>query len=157
MYKIILLFVTIFLIGCSQKAPFKSSTAYYVVMKNAQIAVADTGFIKKDEHRLNLQLFSASTPIFNLHVKDDICVEYTCVSKKKFNLDFFGVSHYDDFLEDLLNLKPIYSKKNLKKIENGFEQKIKTANFNITYRVKSGNLYFKDRKNRILIKLKELK
>ena len=157
MYKIILFFVTIFLIGCSQKVPFNSSIPYYVVMKNAQIAVADTGFIKKDENRLNLQLFSASTPIFDLHVRDDICIEHTCVSKKRFNLEFFGVSHYDDFLEDLLNLKSIYSKKNLKKIENGFEQKIKTTNFDITYRVKNGNLYFKDRKNRILIKLKELK
>jgi len=156
-YRILLVIVTVFFVGCSQKVLFNSSTPYYVVMKNAQIAVADTGFIKKDENRLNLQLFSASTPIFDLHVEDNVCIGYTCVSKKRFNIEFFGVSHYDSFLEDLLNLRPIYDKKNLKKTTDGFEQKIKTGKFDITYKVEGGNLYFKDRQNEILIKLRELK
>jgi len=157
MHKILLVFVIIFLVGCSQKLPFNSSTPYYIVMKNNQIAVADTGFIKKDENRLNLQLFSASTPVFDLYVEDNICVEHTCVSKTRFNREFFGTSHYDDFLVDMLNLRPIYDKKNFKKTQNGFEQKIKTENFDITYKVDNGNLYFKDRQNKILIKLRELK
>ena len=156
MYKLLLVIV-IFLTGCAYKEPYQSSKPYYVVIKNSQMAVADTGFLKKDGPRLNLQLFSASTPILDLHVESDVCLDYACLSKKSFNTKFFGYAHYESFIDDLFNLKPIYSKKNLKNLDNGFEQKIKTDGYDITYRVDNGNLYFKDRKNRVLIKLKELK
>ena len=142
--------------GCSQKIAYASSKAYYVVIKNSKIALADTGFIKKDDKRLNLQLFSASSPIFDLHVKDDVCVGYTCLSRESFNSEFFGYKHYQDFVEELFNMQPIYNDENLVKTKDGFEQNIKTENYDITYRVENKNLYFKDNKNKILIKLKEL-
>ena len=156
MYKIVLLAILL-LTGCSFKTPYKSSKPYYIVIKNSKMAVADTGFIKRDESRFNLQLFTAATPIFDLHVEKNVCLDYACMSKKSFNREFFGISHYENFVNDLFNLKPIYNRKNLKEQNSGFEQKIQTDEFDITYRVENGNLYFKDRKNRILIKLKELK
>ncbi len=153
----IFLVLLILITGCAYKMPYKSSKPYYIVIKNSKIALADTGFIKKDDGRLNLQLFTAGTPVFDLHVKSDVCLDYICLKKENFNSEFFGNRHYDSFIDELFNLKPIYSKKNLKKIANGFEQKIKTDSYDITYRVEGENLYFKDRKNKILIKLKELK
>jgi hypothetical protein len=153
LFLVLLLFFT----GCAYKTPYTSSKPYYIVIKNSQIAVADTGFIKRDESRFNLQLFSASTPIFDLHVEDDVCIDYTCMSKRSFNTEFFGISHYESFIDELFNLKPIYNKKGLIKSRNGFEQKIKTDEFDISYKVEHGNLYFRDRTNRVLIKLKELK
>jgi hypothetical protein len=95
--------------------------------------------------------------VFDLHVKSDVCLDYICLKRENFNREFFGSRHYASFVDQLFNLKPIYSKKNLKKIVNGFEQKIKTDSYDITYRIEGKNLYFKDRKNSILIKLKELK
>ncbi len=156
MYKVLLLFIFIFT-GCSYKTPYLSSKPYYVVIKNPQIAIADTGFVKRDNTRLNLQLFSASTPIFDLHVKDDICLDYVCMKKENFNKEFFGFSHYEDFINELFNFNPIYDRKNFKKTKTGFEQNIKSDKFNITYKIEGKNLYFKDKQNRILIKLKELK
>lgn len=156
MYKALLL-IGLFFVGCAYKIPYASSTPYYVVIKNSSIAMADTGFIKRDKSRFNLQLFSASTPIFDLHVDDDVCLDYICLTQENFNKKFFGVKHYKGFVDELFNFKSIYNKKNLKKIQNGFEQKFKTDSYDITYRVENGNLYFKDTKNRILIKLKELK
>ena len=156
MYRFFLILL-LFFTGCAYKRPYVSSKPYYMVVKNSQIAVADTGFIKRDGSRFNLQLFSASTPILDLHVDNDVCLDYTCMSKRDFNAKFFGISHYEDFLDELFNFQPVYNRKNLKKSKSGFEQKIKTAEFDIIYRVENGNLYFKDRKNRVLIKLKELK
>ncbi len=156
MYKLLLV-VLLFFTGCAYKTPYVSSKPYYIVIKNSQIAVADTGFIKRDESRFNLQLFSASTPIFDLHVDDNVCLDYVCLSKRSFNKEFFGISHYESFIDELFNLKPIYGEKNLKKFEVGFEQKLKSKSYDITYRVENGNLYYKDSKNRVLIKLKELK
>lgn len=153
----ILLVVVLFFTGCAYKAPYTTSKPYFIVIKNSQIAVADTGFIKKNESTINLQLFSASTPILDLHVGQMVCINRTCVSKKRFNVEFFGYTHYESFVDEIFRLKPIYDKKNLKKIESGFEQKIETENFDITYRVEGKNLYFRDRKNRVLVRLKELR
>ncbi len=111
LFLVILLFFT----GCAYKTPYTSSKPYYIVIKNSQIAVADTGFIKRDENRFNLQLFSASTPVFDLHVDDDVCLDYTCLSKTAFNREFFSDGHYENFIDELFNLRPIYSSKNLKK------------------------------------------
>ena len=156
MYKFFLL-IGLFFIGCAYKIHYTSSTPYYVVIKNSSISMADTGFIKRDKSRFNLQLFSASTPIFNLHVDDDVCLDYVCLSQQNFNKKFFGINHYKGFIDELFNFKPIYGKKNLKKNKNSFEQKLKTDSYDITYRVEEGRLYFRDSKNRVLIKLKELK
>lgn len=153
----ILLVALLFFMGCSYKMPYQFSKSYFVVIKNSQMSVAATGFIKKDENRINLQLFSAATPILDLHIDNLICLDYTCISRKNFNREFFGYSHYEYFIDGLFRLKPIYDKKNLIKTDSGFEQKIKTDDYDITYRVESGNLYFRDRKNRVLIKLKELR
>jgi len=155
MHKILLVLL-LFFTGCVYKIPYTSSKAYYIVIKNSQMAVAATGFIKKDDTRLNLQLFSAGTVILDLHVEENVCLSYTCMTKESFNKEFFGIHHYKEFIDELFKLKPIYGKKNLIKLENGFEQNIVTSSYDITYRVENGNLYFKDRTNKILIKLKEL-
>ena len=156
MYKFFLV-ILLFFTGCAYKTPYTSSKPYYIVIKNSQMAVAATGFIKKDDSRLNLQLFSAGTVLLDLHVEESVCLSYTCMSKESFNREFFGVNHYEGFIEELFNFQPIYSKKNLKKYKAGFEQKLKSKSYDITYKVENGNLYFKDSKNRVLIKMKELK
>jgi len=155
MYKLFVVLL-LFFTGCSYKVPYENSKSYYIVIKNSKIALADTGFIKKDDGRLNLQLFTAGTPVFDLHVKSDVCLDYVCLKKESFNREFFGFRHYESFIDELFNLQPIYGKKNLKKTASGFEQKIKTENYDIAYIVNKKNLYFKDKKNKILIKFKEL-
>lgn len=152
----LLAFITFLFIGCSMKIPYSSSKAYHIVIKNSKIAVSDTGFLKQDEDRLNLQLFSAATPILDLLIKDDVCLDMFCMRKEEFNYEFFGNKHYKSFVKELFTLQPIYNQKNIQKKENGFEQYIKTDSYDITYRVMGNELYFKDKKNKILIKLKEL-
>lgn len=149
--------ISIVFFGCSYKNVYSSSKAYHVVIKNSAIAVADTGFIKKSKEGFNLQVFSAATPILDLHVNNEVCLDYVCLSKDNFNKKFFGVAHYDNLLNDLLLFQPIYDANNITKTQDGFEQKIKNENYDITYKIQGSNLYFKDVKNRILIKLKELR
>ena len=156
MHKVLLVLL-LFFTGCAYKTPYTSSKAYYIVIKNSQMAVAATGFIKKDDTRLNLQLFSAGTAILDLHVEENVCLSYACMSKESFNKEFFGIRHYKEFIDELFKLKPIYGKENLIELENGFEQNIATSSYDITYRVENRNLYFKDITNKILIKLKELR
>ena len=153
----LVIFIVFLFIGCSIKTPYITSKSYHVVIKNSKIAVSDTGFLKQDEDRLNLQLFSAATPILDLLIKEDVCLNMFCMRKRKFNYEFFGNKHYEGFIKELFTLQPIYKQKNIQKNDNGFEQNIRNNFYDITYRVMGNDLYFKDRKNNILIKLKELK
>lgn len=155
--KYFLTCIVIFLfLGCASKVAYESSQAYYIVIKNSQIAIADTGFIKKNPNTLNLQVFSASAPLLELEISENICIDSWCQGSKSFNKEFFGTSHYKTFINELLNFQPIYDRKNIIKAENGFSQKIKTDKYDINYRVQNGTLYFKDSQNRVLIKLKKL-
>jgi hypothetical protein len=142
--------------GCAQKTVYNSSQAYYIVIKNPKMSIADTGFIKKNEDALNVQVFSASTPLLELEVSQNICINSLCLKAKRFNKEFFGTSHYETFINELLSFNPIYEEKNIIKEANGFSQTIKTENYEITYRVKNDTLYFKDSHNNILIKLRKL-
>jgi hypothetical protein len=149
---------TVFLLffGCAPKIDYTKSQSYFVVVKNPQIAIADTGFIKKNSNTLNLQVFSAGTVVLELLVSDDVCINSLCLSPREFNKRFFGFEHYKGFMKNLLNFQPIYNRKNLQQLANGFTQNLKTNNYNISYRVKNRTLYFKDKNNKILIKLRKL-
>lgn len=152
-----ILIVFLFFTGCAVKEPYAVSKSYFMVIKNSKMSIGDTGFIKKDKNRFNLQLFSASTPVLNLKIEDDVCLDEGCLSKKRFNEEFFSFVHYESFIDELFRLKPIYKEKNMIKTDGGFTQKIEDKNMNLIYKVDGKNLYFKDRKNGILIKFKELK
>jgi len=59
-------------------------------------------------------------------------------------------------LQNIILGHQIYDGKNSLKQDDGFIQSIKTSEVNIKYRVNSREIYFKDSKNHILIKIKEI-
>lgn len=157
MIRISFLVLSLFLNGCSIKDSTLHSNAYHIMIKNHQFAINDTGFLIVKSHTKELQVFSAASPILDLHVEDQkVCVNSTCTNKKYFNKEFFGAEHYDNLLADMILFKPIYEGKNLQKFQDGFEQKIVSSHYDILYRVQDGKLYFKDKTNRVLIKFNKL-
>lgn len=151
------LFIVIFLVGCSLKEEILLSKPYHITIKNSKLRVSDTGFLNQKKSSLALQVFSAGTAILDLHVNDtQVCFDFTCVNKKRFNEEFFGFSHYDSLIEEILTMQPIYDRNNMQKTANGFEQNIMNTHFDITYKIKDHNLYFKDSKNNVLIKIRKL-
>ncbi|MBE0491573.1 MAG: hypothetical protein IBX44_04935 [Sulfurospirillum sp.] len=143
--------------GCSVKEKIVVSKAYYILIKTPRIKIADTGFLTQSETSTKLQIFNATTPLLNLHVtQSQICLEATCMQKSRFYEEFFAGVHYDDFLDDILHLAPLYDGKNLVQLADGFEQKIVLEKSDIYYKIENKNLIFKDIKNDILILFKEL-
>lgn len=153
----IVLVLGLLLSGCSLKTPVISSKPYRVLIKNKNIALNDTGFLNFKAKEKNIQVFSAGNVILNLHVENKkVCLDSSCMKKNYFNQKFFGFKHYPSFIDDLLLFKPIYNGKNLRKLQNGFEQRLVGENYDIFYRVEDNKLYFKDKKNKVLMKLNEL-
>jgi len=136
-----------------------TSNPYKVTMKTKKFAFSDTGFMNIYDNLINLQVFSMGKVVLDLTVslnEDDICVGALCNTKHGFNQTFLSGSYPDTLVENILRSKPILGGKNLKKMTKGFIQKIITPEYAIKYKIWPGNVYFKDAKNNIIIKLRKL-
>ncbi len=135
------------------------SMPYKVTMKTKKFAFSDTGFLNRYDNLLNLQVFTMGELTLDLVVyldKDEICTGTLCNDKHGFNQTFLTGAYPDTLIENVLQSKPIFRGRGLKKMTKGFVQKIVTRNYAIKYKIWPGNVYFKDVKNGIIIKLRKL-
>ena len=138
----------------------KNSKSYKVTMKTKKFAFSDTGFLVKYTNSLNLNVLAMGKSVLDLKVKqneDDVCVGSLCNTKHGFNQSFLDGRYPDSFIQNILLKKPIFGGRGLKKTSKGFVQNIICDRFGIKYQVSNKSLYFKDKKNNILIKLKEIR
>ncbi|MFK5882272.1 MAG: hypothetical protein QM482_08645 [Sulfurospirillum sp.] len=149
---ILLLLVT----GCSFKHHINFSSPYAIVIKTQNIAIADSGFVKKADGYKSVEIFSAGFLALHVEIGNDACINGYCTDRLDFNKRFFGYRHYANLLDDILDGQEIYGGVGKVGMKSGFEQKIKTKNYNIVYRVTDKRIYFKDKQNHILIKLTKL-
>ncbi len=146
----------LFLTSCAPKYNINFSAPYKIVIKTKDIAIADSGFIKKADNYKSIQIFSAGSLVLHVELTNRACINGHCTSRLDFNERFFGYTHYPNLLDDILDKKEIYGGIDKTKTEDGFEQNIKTKNYNIIYKVTNKSIYFRDKKNHILLKLNRL-
>jgi hypothetical protein len=76
------------------------------------------------------------------------------MSKKSFNAKYLSKYYPDNTLENILMGKPIFNSKNLQKTSSGFNQNIKSSNYNIKYKVSDNYIEFIDRVSNVIIKIR---
>ena len=161
-----LLIVTILATGCSTKNIFKPKLAKKsetksekITMKTKKITFSDTGFYKNNSEYIQLQVYEAGVAVANMKFyknEDKVCVGYKCSNKKYFKDNFLSKYYPNNLIINILTKKPILDGKNLQKTADGFIQTIKNTEYDISYKTTTNSIYFKDRQNKILIKLKDL-
>ncbi len=151
------LWVSLWLLGgCAMKKPAVSQP-YVIVFKTPQWRFADTGYIRRGDGVTELEVFEAGQRLLRLQIAKTVCVESEgCIGKKQFNARYLSSDYPGNLFAHVLRGEPIYAKLNLKKTPEGFEQAIQLPEADIVYRVENAKVYFKDRKNHILIKLKPI-
>jgi len=149
----LLIFILLFS-ACSIK-DYKHTQTKIIIIKSPKLKFADVGFIRNSKENIELELFVAGKAIEKFTIEHLICTTKGCMSKSGFNKDYLHVSYPDDILQDMLLARPIYDAKNRVQTDDGFEQLIKSRDVDITYRVSSHVTYFKDRKNKIIFKIKD--
>ncbi|CAA6811167.1 MAG: Unknown protein [uncultured Sulfurovum sp.] len=159
MLKKLLLIITLAfaLTACTGKDAKKQESAF-IVMKTEKIKFADMGFIYNSPSLLKVEVYAAGQPLVDLQIHDEnICLSLLkCMDKKDFNKDVLVAEYPVTLLENIFRAKPIFSEKNLEKVEGGFQQKIsKEGVYDISYSVVSGNRVFRDTISKILIKVRE--
>ena len=114
------------------------------------------GYVRSNEDLIALELFTAGQPVGKFEIEKMVCVEGEgCLRKSSFNEEYLNGHYPDTLMEDVLRGVPIYEGLNLSKDEHGFKQNILDEHVDIKYKVSKKQIYFKDRQNGILIKIKK--
>lgn len=143
--------------GCAAKQ-YVISEPRVIVLKTPKIKFADTGYIRTSDDAVEVELFSAGQAAGRITIDRLICVEGEgCSSKSSFNADYLSPAYPDEMLQNVLLGRPIFDRASLRKTEEGFEQHLSSAEYEITYRVTGKNIAFKDRRNHILIKIRAIR
>ena len=152
------IFSIFFFLGCSAKK-ITNDFVYFITIKSKNMRYSDIGYIKKfGNNSIELEIYSAGNPLLRLVINKKICTKSGCISKERFNELYLSKNYPKDLFKNILQGESIFNGKNLIKNRQGFEQKIYNKNsFDIIYRVSKDEIYFKDRLNNILIKIKNIK
>lgn len=150
-----LLIFIFFLSSCSIKN-YEHTESKIVTIKTKKFKFSDIGYIRNSGDAVELEMFIAGNSAFKISINRLICTADGCMSKSKFNQEYLSATYPDEILQNIFLGKSIYNKMNLTRNDNGFEQKIHTQEVTIDYQVDSTQIDFKDSKNNILIKIKEI-
>lgn len=152
-----ILWVSLFiLVGCAPKQ-YAVNKSCLIVLKTPKIKFADVGYLRRNADEVRADLFVAGQLVQSIEISTLVCVDDGCLSKSQFNEDYLHASYPDDLILNVLLGRPIFNRASLQKTDGGFIQNLKSAEYNITYKVEYDNIYFKDRQNRFLIKISKTK
>ena len=151
----ILLFAVALLFSACSTMHYEQTQPKLIIIKSPQLKFADLGYIRHTDDKVELELFVAGKAIEKITINYLICVNKGCMSRSGFNEDYLSEYYDDNLLQDVLLGHTIFDAKNRVQTQSGFEQKIVDNHMDITYRVDAKGIYFKDRTNKILIKIKD--
>jgi hypothetical protein len=127
------------------------------LFKSNQIKFYDTSYVLLGDDFMEINVFNTAKQIASITIWDEsICLDSLCLDKHSFNTKFLNRNYPDNLLENIIKFRPIYSGRNLEK--NGIltTQKIIDNSVNIIYTINDREVYFRDIKNRIKIKMEKL-
>jgi hypothetical protein len=154
--KYILLTFVLLLNACSFKN-YEHTQSKIIIIKSPHLKFADLGYIRNSDDSIELELFVAGNSIKKITINYLVCVDEGCMSRSSFNAEYLNQAYPDALLQNILLGRVIYDGENRVKTENGFMQKIKTDSVDIKYRVDAHEIFFKDKKNKIIFKIKDTK
>jgi hypothetical protein len=150
-YLLLALILSLF-ISCSHQ-PILQKSKSLLLIKSKYFRFNDIVFVRKYKDKITIDALSSGKEIASINItKDNICMNYFCYNYKTFNKKYLGKTYKDNILYFMLLNKPMFHKKHLKRTKYGFTQKIS----NILYKKNHNSLLFKDKKTKVLIKLKRL-
>lgn len=159
MTKFFILWASILLIGfsgCSVKT-YKTNETKIITFKTPKLRFNDLGYIRSSENQLQVDLFSAGQAVGRFEIGMLICLTEGCMSKSAFNEGYLSAAYPDDTMQNILLGQEIFGGRDLIENDMGFGQYIRNEKYDITYRVTAEEIYFKDKVNSILIRIRSVK
>jgi len=150
--------VVLFLLfsGCSIKN-YEHTHSKIIIIKTPKLKYSDLGYIRYSDDAVELELFVAGRVVRKIEVNHLVCTTEGCMRKSTFNAEYLNAAYPENILQNILLGHAIYNNKNRVRTDTGFTQEIKNNSVDIKYKVDAKSIYFKDRKNRIIFKIKDMK
>ena len=157
--RIVLVLATLSLLtACVGTKPKKEESAF-IVLKTPKIRYADMGFITASSTDVKVEIYGAGQPLIKLEIGGlNICMStFECMDKITFNETVLNGAYDKDLLENIFRAEPIFKGENIEKNRDGsFTQKLTKDNlYDISYRVNQKERVFRDKLNKILIKVRK--
>lgn len=151
------LFFILFLLfsGCSTKE-YHNNLSKIIIIKSPKIKFSDLGFVRYTDSNIEIELFIAGKAVKNIAINHLICVDEGCMSKNQFNANFLNANYPENLLQNIFLGKEIFSAQNKILQKNGFIQHIQSKYYNIDYKIDKHSIFFKDKQNHIIIKIKDI-
>lgn len=149
-----ILWVSFFILGCAPKT-YERNESRFILIKSPLLKFADLGYIRSNSDEVRADLFVVGTLVQSIEISTLICVNEGCLTKSAFNKEYLNASYPDDLLVNVLLGRPIFDKASLQVTDTGFRQELISPDYNIVYKVESGNIFFKDSQNRLKIKIEK--
>jgi hypothetical protein len=153
-----ILLINFLFVACVGKKT-KNQESVFFTMKTDKVKFSDMGFLYLGELSLKIEIYATGQPLLDLEINsENICLSFLeCMGKKDFHEEVLSVYYPETLLEDVLRASPIFNGLNLENKEEGFTQKIyEQGQYDISYSVVRGNRVFRDKINKILIKVREV-
>ena len=154
--RYLLLVFTLLFTACSTKN-YEITQTKIIIIKSPKLKFADVGYIRNSDKSIEMELFIAGKAIEKFTINHLVCTSEGCMSKSGFNEDYLHESYPDTILQNILLGHTIYDGKNRVQIKNGFSQHIRDEDVDIRYRVTAQEIFFKDKQNKIIFKIKDTK
>lgn len=145
------LVAAVILASCSTKTA-NISTPVFLTFKTQKLKFSDMAFIINNNGKISIDGYYAGKHVLNISFGAMVCIENGCMTKDEFNARFLSYNYYDNLFLDILRKRPLAIDAKVEKSQSGFSQ----SSQNIFYSVTKDETHFKDTKNKILIKIKEL-
>ena len=146
------------LTACVGIKPKKEESAF-IVLKTPKIKYADMGFVTASPSDVKVEIYGAGQPLMNLEIGGlNICMsKFECMDKMTFNEKILNGAYDKNLLENIFRGEPIFKGKNIEKNRDGsFSQKLtKEGVYDISYIVNQKERVFRDKLNKILIKVRK--
>ncbi len=148
--------LTLLFSGCSIKE-YAPSKGKLVTIKSDALRFSDVGYIRKSRSGVEVELYSAGQLVERFVMEEKICTQEGCLNTAEFNKRYLHVNYPDDIIKHIFRGEIIFKKRGFEKTPMGFKQVIQAKEYNIVYKISHNSIYFKDKKNSILIKIREIK
>lgn len=143
--------------GCSTKH-FSLSESKLITLKTPKIKYSDMGYVRYDGDAVQVELFTAGVSIEKITFDNQVCIGRGCMDEVQFSREYVNPHYPFETMRRIIQNSDIFEGKGKSETCGGVVyQYIRNDKIDIVYRRKSGEIYFKDRLNNIVIKIEDPK
>lgn len=138
--------------NCSNNI-YQIRNSYLITIKSPKLKYSDIGLIEKSQSSILVHIFSLGKEILRLEIGEYISINRSIpIPLSLFNSKYLSSKYPPALLKNIFSGNPIFQGKNIVHLQNSFIQEFD----HIKYRVSQSEIYFRDSKNRILIRLRRV-